>query len=185
MSASGPVKISLVVITFLLAMPLSAQRYQGHDHLVFHPPIPAKHQSVPSTGGTTRTDILLTGKSSMARGHDANLNPSHNEATTYPYPATTETFIHIRFRSIVQSAEVQHVPVRKDQRRSKRNVGIRQMSLHRSIQNGWSRFRSAVTLKSINYTFTPAVIFSRNRKLTIDTGIAVIKSRLCKISHCK
>src|ERR1035441_8925365 len=38
MSTPAPVKISVVAITLLLAMPLSAQRYQGRDHHVFHPP---------------------------------------------------------------------------------------------------------------------------------------------------
>ncbi|MGB7554110.1 MAG: hypothetical protein WBM04_07035 [Candidatus Korobacteraceae bacterium] len=91
MSIWAQVKISVVAITVFVAMPVVAQRYQEHDHHVFHPPAPAKRQGVPSTGSTMQTRMSSAGNASTTRGHDSNLNASHNDPShtpisSNPYP---------------------------------------------------------------------------------------------------
>jgi hypothetical protein len=92
MSTVGPVKISVLAISLLLAMPLLAQRYQGRDHHVFHPSVQAKHQSTPSAGSAAPTRVAATGNSSAARGHGSNPNASRsNDATHTQMPSSTDT----------------------------------------------------------------------------------------------
>jgi hypothetical protein len=79
MSSPGP-KISVIAMTLLLTMPLVAQRYQGRDHHVFHPPVQANHQNVPATANATQMRVSTTTSASSARRHDTNLNvPRSND----------------------------------------------------------------------------------------------------------
>jgi hypothetical protein len=94
MSTPDPVKILVVAMTLLLAMPLSAQRYQERDHHVFHPPVQAKHQSLASSGSPTQTRISSAGNSSAARGHDANLNASRSNGTTHSQMPSSTDSVH-------------------------------------------------------------------------------------------
>jgi hypothetical protein len=92
MSTLGPVKISVLAMTLLVAMPLLAQRYQGRDHHVFHPPVQTKHQSAPSAGSSTQTRVAATGNSSATRGHGSNPNASRSNDATHPQmPPSTDT----------------------------------------------------------------------------------------------
>jgi hypothetical protein len=92
MSTPGPVKISVLAISLLLAMPLLAQRYQGRDHHVFHPSIQTKHQSTPSAGSAAPTRVAATGNSSAARGHGSNPNASRsNDPMHTQMPSSTDT----------------------------------------------------------------------------------------------
>jgi hypothetical protein len=92
MSTSGPVKITVVAMTVLLAMPLSAQRYQGRDHHVFHPPVQTKHQSARSAGNATQTRVAASGNSSASRGREANVNAAGSNAATHTQmPSSTDT----------------------------------------------------------------------------------------------
>ena len=74
MSSPGP-KISVIAMSLLLAMPLMAQRYQGRDHHVFHPPVQAKRQNVPATANATQTRVSTTGSASVPHSRPANVNP--------------------------------------------------------------------------------------------------------------
>ncbi len=87
MSTSAPVKISVIAMILLLALPLAAQRYQERDHHIFHPPVQAKRQAAPPTGSTTQTRVSSTGNPSGSRGHDANLSASHNETAHTQMPS--------------------------------------------------------------------------------------------------
>ncbi|MFZ0912128.1 MAG: hypothetical protein WBQ76_13505 [Candidatus Korobacteraceae bacterium] len=92
MSTLGPVKISVLAMTLLVAMPLLAQRYQGRDHHVFHPPVQTKHQNAPSAGSAAQTRVAATGNSSAARGHGSNPNASRSNDATHPQmPPSTDT----------------------------------------------------------------------------------------------
>jgi hypothetical protein len=92
MSTPGPVKISVLAMTLLVAMPLLAQRYQGRDHHVFHPPVQTKHQSAPSGGSATQTRVAATGNPPASRSHEANSNPSRSNDATHPQmPSSTDT----------------------------------------------------------------------------------------------
>ena len=93
MSSQAPVKISVIAIATLLAMPLAAQRYQGRDHHVFHPPVQTKHQDrAPQAGSTAQTRVSSTTASSSSRGHDVNPNASHGNDTAHPpMPSSTDS----------------------------------------------------------------------------------------------
>ena len=92
MSPPAPAKISVVVITLLLAMPLSAQRYQGRDHHVFHPPVQTKHQSPASAASTTQTRVSSPGNPSSSQRHEPSLNASHgNEPARTQMPPVTDS----------------------------------------------------------------------------------------------
>jgi len=95
MSTPAPVKISVVAMALLLAMPLSAQRYQVRDHHVFHPPAQTKHQSAPSAGSTAQTRVASAGNLSSSRGHDANLSASRNDTMHTSMPSSTDS-VHPR-----------------------------------------------------------------------------------------
>jgi hypothetical protein len=88
MSTPGPAKIFILAMTLLLAMPLLAQRYQGRDHHVFHPPIQQKHQSA---SNTTPARVSSTG-SPAARSHQGNPSAVHSgDSTRWQIPSTTST----------------------------------------------------------------------------------------------
>jgi hypothetical protein len=96
MSTVGPVKISVIAMTLLLAMPLLAQRYQGRDHHVFHPPVQAKHPSGPSAGSAAQARVSSSGNPSASRGREANSNLSRSNDATHPQmPSSTDT-VHPR-----------------------------------------------------------------------------------------
>lgn len=75
-------------MTLLLAMPTLAQRYQGRDHHVFHPPVQAKHQSAPSASNATRVSSV-SGNPSISRGHNVDLSAPHNDTAHTQVPAAT------------------------------------------------------------------------------------------------
>jgi hypothetical protein len=91
MSTPGPVKITVLALTLLLAMPLLAQRYQGRDHHVFHPAVQTKHPSA-ATGGATQTRAAASGNPAAPRNHDPNSNPSRSIDPAHPQmPPSTGT----------------------------------------------------------------------------------------------
>jgi hypothetical protein len=83
----GQVRRVVFAIPVLLAAPLLAQRYQEHDHTVFHRSAPpAKHQS--ATAGTTIAKPTPAAASSTpTRTADAN---RHHDVTFNPSPSSTE-----------------------------------------------------------------------------------------------
>lgn len=88
----GPAKILIIAMTLLLATPLWAQRYQGRDHHVFHPPAQAKHQSTPSAVSATPTRVATNGNPASSRRHDANPNASRSNDPAHPQaPSSTDT----------------------------------------------------------------------------------------------
>ncbi len=91
MSNLAPVKISVIAVALLLAMPLSAQRYQGRDHHVFHPPAQTKHQSGASLGAGGQSRAISSASSSASHSHDANLNASHNDNTRLQMPSGADS----------------------------------------------------------------------------------------------
>jgi hypothetical protein len=76
--------MSVIAMTLVLAMPLVAQRYQGRDHHVFHPPVQVKHQSVPATANATQTRVGTTGNASAPHSRPTNINPPHNNDPLHP-----------------------------------------------------------------------------------------------------
>jgi hypothetical protein len=49
MKITDQVRFAAVATTLLIATSLSAQRYQGHDHHVYHAPVQTKQQTGPSS----------------------------------------------------------------------------------------------------------------------------------------
>jgi len=92
MSRLGP-KISVIAVTLLLAMPLVAQRYQGRDHHVFHPPVEAKRQSVPVTANATQTRVSTTASPSAPHSRPTNVNSPRSNDTLHPQvpPSSIDT----------------------------------------------------------------------------------------------
>ena len=71
---------SLVLVT-LLSSSLLAQRYQAHDHTVFHPPAPpAKHASTQTGAGTSNSRT----SNDASRHHDVTYSSSASSHTAQP-----------------------------------------------------------------------------------------------------
>ncbi|MGA8874255.1 MAG: hypothetical protein WB555_01920 [Candidatus Korobacteraceae bacterium] len=73
----------------LLAAPLLAQRYEEHDHTVFHRPVPPppKHQSgTPNTAAGSHAPVA-TNSGNAARTSDPN---RHHDVTFNSPPSSTE-----------------------------------------------------------------------------------------------
>ena len=94
MSIAVPFKIFVAALALLLAMPLAAQRYQGRDHHVFHPPVQTKHQSAPPASTAQQTRVSSNGNQSATRSRDANLSASRSNDTTHA--GSPSTAVHPR-----------------------------------------------------------------------------------------
>src|SRR5271157_5525818 len=96
MNNSGRFRFFAVVATTLFAISLSAQRYQGRDHHVFHRP-PAthvKHQPALPSANVTRTGTATATTHTASAAHSQDLNLGASPANTAPHPpkpATTDS----------------------------------------------------------------------------------------------
>jgi hypothetical protein len=84
----------IVLACLLLSAGLSAQRYTGHDHAVFHrPPSTApttvKHQTSPPTAATKTPAKTMTNSPASQSGQHATV-PSGAEAGSSPAPAPSK-----------------------------------------------------------------------------------------------
>src|SRR5271157_4699610 len=93
MSSSGRFRFFAIVATTLFAMSLSAQRYQGRDHHVFHRPPPAqtKHQPALPSASVPRAGTSTTHIASATQGQNVNFSAPANTAPRPPKPATIDS----------------------------------------------------------------------------------------------
>src|SRR6516165_1809923 len=76
--------VRIAFALLILSIGLSAQRYTGHDHAVFHrapqpPPAGAKHASQSSPSGSKASPKSGQGTSSAQTGNHAATGQSHSE----------------------------------------------------------------------------------------------------------
>src|SRR5208283_3556132 len=89
MCSPGPSRLLVATAVALFAMSLSAQRYYGHDHHVYHPPAQTKHQTPPATNSRAHTTTTTAVNSTVhsAATASAQNTPYHNAASN-PKPDT-------------------------------------------------------------------------------------------------
>jgi len=72
MCSPGPCRLLAATAMVLFAMSLSAQRYYGHDHHVYHPPAQTKHQTPPATNARAHATTTTAANSTVHNANTAN-----------------------------------------------------------------------------------------------------------------
>jgi len=93
---SGRFRFFAIIATTLFAISLSAQRYQGRDHHVFHrpPATQVKHQPASPNANVTRTGTATATTHTASAAHSQEVNVVATPANTAahpPKPVTTDS----------------------------------------------------------------------------------------------